>query len=130
MNYIKLNLGGRERGAKLGLGFLTKIQEVLNMNLDEINQEISKDIFKMTPTIIYQSLIFNCERAKETPDFDFYDVCDWISGEAFSSENGVVKTFYKAYFDSISVLLPEAGIGEGKKTLPKKVSTPTSGSKK
>lgn len=132
MNYLKLNIGGKERGAKLGLGFLTKIQEVTNMNLDEINKSIVEDSLKVAPKLIYESLLFNCERSKEEPDFDFYDVCDWLSEDAITSENGNIMIFIKAYFESIKVLFPQSETvqEEGKKQLPKKGSTPTSGSKK
>lgn len=132
MNYIKLNIGGKERGGKLGVGFLTKVQDSLNMNIDEINKGILENAISVVPKLIYESLVFNCERAKEDVDFDFYDVCDWISEEGITTKDGNVMKFINAYFESIKILFPNLKEleEEGKKTLPKKDSTPTSGSKK
>ena len=117
MNYIKVNLGGKERGAKLGLGFLERVQKEENVTLEEIFSRVS------TATLLYHSLAFNVERSKETLDFDKYDVFDWI--DEVGLNHTTILDFQIAFFQSFTTHLDEKGVeamGDVVKELEKKRS--------
>lgn len=111
MNYIKLHLGGKERGAKLGLGFLQNLQEEENIDMEELfkkfNSENVFQQFSFINKLIYHSLKFNCERANEEVEFDYYNVLDWIDEVGYNK--GPVIEFIDAFKKSIQSLF---GTGE------------------
>lgn len=133
MNYLKLNIGGKERGAKLGLFFLENIQKGENMNVQELSDMVtdqSRIIFTI-PKFIYYSLLTNCQIKGEKIDFTISDVYDWVEEEGFENENTAPMIFWKAFADSLIKLVPEDKKEEvlGKQKPAKKASTHTSGKK-
>lgn len=79
MNYIKLNIGGEERGAKLGLGFIRFFSESENTDVATIFESTEgPNALIFIPKAIYYSLAYNCQRKGETADFTIDDVFDWI----------------------------------------------------
>lgn len=105
MNYVQLNLGGKDRSAKLGLGFLEKAMKGENLSIQELFQKIESEAFTFLPTLLYYSLAYNCDRAKQTVDFEKEDVFDWIDEVGINSDE--FKKFQIAFFQSIKVHLPE-----------------------
>lgn len=101
MNYVKVLLGGKERGAKLGLGFLERVQKQEQVTLEEIFSKVN------TATLLYHSMAYNCERTREEVDFDKYDVYDWIDEVGLQSE--IVLDFQIAFFDSFKTHLDDKG---------------------
>jgi hypothetical protein len=81
MNYIELDLGGKKRGAKLGVGYLRSVTETKEITLDELFSMLkdsgSQALF-LIPELIFLSLSYNCKRKKEDVDFDIDDVFEWI----------------------------------------------------
>lgn len=109
MNYIELELGGKKRGAKLGIGYLRFATNEKKITLDELFESFQKmstdsslESVYMIIDLIYLSLIYNCNRKKEDPDFDIDDVFDWIDEEGGFTSN-VCQEFMKALTSSIIV---------------------------
>ncbi len=130
MNYLKLNLGGKERGAKLGLLFLENLQKAENKNIQELFEELENParLPFVVPKFIYYSLITNCQMNGNDVDFTMVDVYDWIEEEGISNKDGSVVKFIDAFVKNMTKLFPpEATSGKIKPT--KKASTPMSGSK-
>lgn len=131
MNYINLTLGGKERGAKLGLLFLENAQKAENMNIQELFVELQMRSIFFAPKLIFHALNTNCQLKGETPDFTLENVYDWIEEDGVSNRDGVVMKFVNAFSENIQKLFPtENANEEGKQKPTKKDSTPTSGSKK
>ena len=123
MNYININIGGKERGCKLGLGFLERVQKEENVTLEDIFNKVN------TATLLFHSLAYNCERTKEERLFDKYDVYDWI--DEIGLNNNTIIDFQIAFFNSFKTHLDENGNKsmetivkelEGKKSPQKKVA--------
>ena len=128
MNYLKLNLGGKERGAKLGLLFLENAQKAENMNIEQLFAEIQQRTIFFAPKLIYQALLTNCQLNGDKVDFTLADVYDWIEDEGVGNEEGSVVKFISAFAENITKLFPnDATSGKQKPT--KKDSMPTSGNK-
>lgn len=104
MNYIKLQLGGKERGAKLGLGFLRKVIEHEKIDMQTIFTNFEKDTLMFLPKLIFYSLAYNCERSNEKVDFKLGDVYDWIDDVGINSDE-VVK-YVSAFAESVKVHFP------------------------
>lgn len=132
MNYLKLNIGGKERGAKLGLLFLENAQKAENKNIQELFNELQERSIFFAPKLIFYSLQTNCQLNGETQDFTLADVYEWIEEDGVSRKDGAVMSFINAFTDSVTKLFPAENttIEEGKQKPTKKVLTPTSGSKK
>jgi len=114
MNYSKeviLNIGGKKRTAKLGLGFLDRFQRSENVDIQEefsAMQEgkktgLDKTIFFVK--LIFHSLAFACERVNEKVDFDFHDVLEWCEAENFE---GAFAEFIEAYTNSMQKAKPSS----------------------
>lgn len=113
MNYIELDLGGKKRGAKLGIGYLRFATNEKKITLDDffvsfkkMAEDTSPEAIYMIIDLIYLSLIYNCKRKKEDPNFDIDDVFDWID------EDGGFKS--KVYNDFINALMTSFGTDVGK----------------
>ena len=105
MNYIKLNIGGAERGAKLGIGFLEKVMKGEDITLQTLFNKVEVEAFTFLPKLLYYSLAYNCERAKENVDFDLDDVFDWTDEIGINSDEYL--KFQVAFYNSIKTHLPQ-----------------------
>lgn len=132
MNYIKLKLGGKERGAKLGLLFLENALKAQNMNIQELVKEFEERNLFFTPKLIYHSLVTNCQLSGQEVDFTIEDVYDWVEEDGVGNEESALVTFVNAFAESMKKIFPDdiKESNEGKQKPTKRVSTPTSGSKK
>lgn len=110
MNYIKLNIGGKERGAKLGLGFLDRVQKEEGLTFDEVLNKAN------TPTLLFHSLAYNVERSGEKLDFNKHDVYDWL--DEIGLQSPVISEFQIAFFNSLKTHLD----AEGQKAITKVVA--------
>lgn len=118
MNYIELEIGGKKRGLKLGLGYLKHVTASKKISLDEFFKLLSEsgsEALLLVPELIFLSLEYNYKRKKETLDFDQEDVFDWID-----DAGGVNSEVYKTFMESLTQSL---GTDLGKETPQKKVAT-------
>ena len=105
MNYVKLFIGGAERGAKLGIGFLEKVMKGEDISLQTLFNRIGVEPLTFLPRLLYYALAYNCERAKENVDFDLNDVFDWTDEIGINSEE--YMRFQIAMYNSIKTHLPQ-----------------------
>lgn len=70
MSFIQANLNGKERGLKFNQ---LAVQTYLK-NVDWDNPVEAGEVY----ALFYGGLIGNCYVKRETPDFTFEDVCDWV----------------------------------------------------
>ena len=105
MNYVKLFIGGAERGAKLGIGFLEKVMKGEDISLQSLFSKIGVEPLTFLPKLLYYALAYNCERAKENVDFDLNDVFDWTDEIGINSEE--YMKFQVAFYNSIKTHLPQ-----------------------
>lgn len=130
MNYINLTLGGKERGAKVGLQFLGELQRGENLSTEEILNLFTTPQIDVLPKYLYYSLVTNCNIKREEVDFTMQDVYDWVDEDGASVGSEIIK-YQGVLMESIrKAFIPKDAIEEGKQKPTKKVSTPTSGSKK
>jgi len=117
MKQITLNIGGKERVFYFGLGFLGNLLEKTGVQMHEIDAKIQGNPFKWMPEIMYYSLAYGYIRKNENPDFDTFDVSDWIDDEGgFESKN--VTDFFNAFRQSLQKDVPNQP--ESKKKVTKK----------
>ena len=105
MNYVKLFIGGAERGAKLGIGFLEKVMKGEEITLQTLFNKVEVEAFTFLPKLLYYALAYNCERAKENVDFDLNDVFDWTDEIGINSDEYL--KFQVAFYNSIKTHLPQ-----------------------
>jgi len=105
MNYTTLNIGGKERGAKLGLGFIQSVLENEKISINDFFAKVESEAFTFLPKLLYYSLKYNEERAQRKVDFNLDDVLDWLDETGINSEE--FTDFQIAFFSSLKVHLPE-----------------------
>ena len=105
MNYVKLFIGGAERGAKLGIGFLEKVMKGEDISLQTLFSKIESEAFTFLPKLLFYALVYNCERAGEKVDFNLDDVYDWTDEIGINSEEFL--KFQVAFYNSIKTHLPQ-----------------------
>lgn len=127
MKKINLHIGGSYRDFYFGLGFLGNLLETENVQLHEIESNLLKNSYKWMPLVMYHSLAWGYIRRNEPIPFNAFDVSDWIDDLTdFDdvevvlkiNEDGtkeattvklqtVVRTFFKAFWESINKNVPE-----------------------
>lgn len=122
MKYIQIEIGGKKRGCKLGLGFLGEVIDDLGNDVSEIVEGLKKNPYKMIPILMYHSMVYNLKSKGKNPSFTIYDVTDWIEEEEKGFNSDKVVDFLKAFTASIvkDVPISESGPKEdakGKKKL-------------
>jgi hypothetical protein len=105
MKQITLNIGGKERLFHFGLGFLGNLLESENVSMSEIDAKLAENPFKWIPLIMYYSCAFGFKRRNEFPDFDAFDMAEWIEEVGMDSE--IVKSFFQAFTQSLTKDVPE-----------------------
>jgi len=105
MKKINLFIGGKYRDFYFGLGFLGNLLEKTGVQMHEIDAKIKGNPFKWMPEIMYYSLAYGYIRNNENPDFDAFDVSDWIDDDGgFESKN--VTDFFNAFRQSLQKDVP------------------------
>lgn len=97
-NYVRLQIGDKERGLKFNLGTLKNIKDLTNGDpftffvAGEIEDQI-----KQVATLLYASLLSNCKSKKEDPDFNYDDCMRWAEDLDLTDAVGLVNAFRDAY---------------------------------
>lgn len=115
MNYINFNIGGKDRGFQLGLGFLGDVLKHYNTDLVGLGDLMVQNPFSVTPTILYYGHKHNCIRRKEAIDFEMYDVEDWIDELPNTLNNENIEKLLLLMFDSVKKHLPKVDEEPSKK---------------
>lgn len=119
MNYTTLKLGGKERGAKLGIGYLKFLTESKKMTLNEVFKSINgADAYIIVPEFIYYSILFNDKRANAIVDYTLDDVIEWID-ESGGVNSTAWKVFMECFTESITM---QEDVESGKKKPQKEVA--------
>ncbi|WP_185269264.1 hypothetical protein [Chryseobacterium indologenes] len=119
-NYLKLKIGGKERGLKVGIGFLKQYTEAEKVTFSELLEKFTSDTLFTLPKMIFHSLSINDKLAGNAIDYTIDDVFDWIDEIGLQSEQ--IAQYCTVFAESIKVHLPKAEGDEekGKKEPQKK----------
>lgn len=90
MNYITINIGGKERGWKVN-----------QMTIELWSKYTLNDASVSTAMYagVYSGLVGNCYVKREEPDFTFEDVCDWVDKLNVTTEGVKVLELVKKTFE-------------------------------
>lgn len=117
MNYTKITIGGKERGAKLGIGFLEQITRVEKLTIVELLTKFEQETIFILPKMLFHSLSYNDKVAGNEVDYSIHDVYDWVDELGLNSK--ILEDFCLTFANSIKVHLPQE---EGKKKPQTKVA--------
>jgi hypothetical protein len=105
MKQITITIGGQNRVFHFGLGFLGNLLETENIAMTDIDIKLAENPFKWIPLIMFHSCAFGFKRRNEFPDFDAFDVAEWIDEAGMDSD--VVISFFTAFKESLTKDVPE-----------------------
>lgn len=97
-NYIRMELGGQERGLKFNLRALKIIKEVSGD--DPFAFFIGGDLeaqIKQISAIMYAGLVSNAASKKQEPDFTYDDCVFWTEDLDLEDAKKVIAAFGEAY---------------------------------
>lgn len=96
--YIKVRLGGKERGLKYNMGALKHLRTLNNSDPLDFTQVL--DIFKQfdfVKVIVHAGLLANADSKKTEPEFSEADVIDWVSELSAQEAAEITQFFAKCY---------------------------------
>lgn len=97
-NYIKVKLGGKERGLKFNMGALRHLGEITQSDpLDFTNVADPLKQFDFVKAIVHAGLLANADSKKSEPDFSDNDVIDWVSELSAQEAAEITQFFAKCY---------------------------------
>lgn len=102
----KILLGGKERTFHFGMGFLGMFIENTDTTMETLEIDIAKNPFKVLPQLMYYSMAYNFMRNELAPDFNRFDVADWIDEDG-GIEAPSVKLFIDLLGKSMNPKLPK-----------------------
>lgn len=97
-NYIKVKLGGKERGLKFNMGALKHLGKLNGSDPLDFTQvaDFSKQ-FDFIKVIVHAGLLANADSKKSEPDFSDNDVIDWVSELSAQEAAEITQFFAKCY---------------------------------
>lgn len=97
-NYIKVKLGGKERGLKFNMGALRHLGDISKTDpLDFANVADPLKQFGFVKAIVHAGLLANADSKKSEPEFSEQDVIDWVSELSVSEASVIIQFFAKCY---------------------------------
>lgn len=98
MSYIKVNIGGTERGLSFKMGTLRHIGELTaNDPLVFANSNGLAGQYGFFKTIVHAGLLANCDAKGVEPDFTDADVTRWVDDIDAAEASRIIGEFTKAY---------------------------------
>lgn len=101
MNYIEVEIGGKTRTLRFGLGMLGEMFDSLKTDIHGLGEMMSKNPFKAIPNIIYFGAKYEVERGGKVADFNLYDVNDWIEELENGYGNSVIDDITLVFMRSM-----------------------------
>ena len=103
---IKLKLGGEVRDFSFGITFLGEVLERLDVDYTTMLNKVSKNPFKYSPILMYESLKNTQNRIGKEPEFTEKDVIDWLNQEENLGVD-VMLSFINAFMGTQENKTPE-----------------------
>lgn len=106
MNYIEIEIGGKKRGFKFGLGFLGDILEHFDIDVGGFGEMLSKNPFKAIPAIIYFGHAYDVKKKGQIVDFSLLDVDEWVEELEHGYANENIEALLNVLLDSMRKNVP------------------------
>ena len=119
-NVIELTLGGKPRKCYFGIGFLGLYMEKTGVELEQLQNVITKNPFKYVPDLVYFSIAYGYVRQDLKPEFNRYAVADWIDEVGGIGGETIVK-FLNAFTASLTKGVPQENVNPKARNSKKKV---------
>lgn len=97
MKQITLNIGGKDRVFYFGLGFLGRLLDETQTNMQDFDRLRMENPFKWIPLMMFHSCAYGYIRENKTPDFELQDVINWIDDTDVST----LQSFNTAFVNSL-----------------------------
>jgi hypothetical protein len=88
------------------MGFLGKLLSDLDLNIEEVMQQVTKNPFKMIPIIMFGAAEYGFERKGEECKYTIYDFIDFIDADGGIQAKSVQK-FLEAFTNSMIKDVPK-----------------------
>lgn len=99
--YVKLDIGGKERGFKFGNYVIGMTIKDLGVNMVEFDKIALENPFLVFPVLMYHAAAYNEKTAKRIVDFDQMDVNVWIDEIEGGLNSPVMSQFSQAFVEAV-----------------------------
>lgn len=107
MNYIEFQIGGKLRGFRFGLKFLSDLFADLNVGFDGLGKLIDENPFKSRPAVLYHAHVNHCKSKGIPITFTQDDVYEWLETLPSGVSNDNVVQCTINVLESIKAHLPK-----------------------
>lgn len=107
MSFIKIKIGGVERGFKFDIKSTGEILKKLNCSMFSLGDEMVKNPFIVYPAILFFGAKREAEKSKKVFDHEYDDVFDWVEKDTEGIMGDSVMKVIGCFSDSVVSLLPE-----------------------
>ena len=104
--YIKLDIGGKERGFKIGLYTLSETMKALSIGIEQIQYALENNPVEAVALLMYNSAYFNARLSGEVVDFTLINAYAWID-EAGGLDSAPIVAFINTCIESFTKDVPE-----------------------
>lgn len=115
MNYFELEIGGKKRGFRFGLGFLGDILEHFDLDIGGFGNMLSKNPFKAVPAIIFFGHRYEQKKKGIVIDFTLIDVDEWVENLEDGYANEGIELMLQVLLESMRKNVPGLAEVEGEK---------------
>jgi hypothetical protein len=106
MNKITLTINKRKLDFHFGLFFIGEALDTLDLSIDDIGVNLSKNPFKLVPELMYISASYGLRRKGKEIDFTKDEFFDWLDNDGGFS-NGNLGKFLDAFTKSLTLDVPK-----------------------
>lgn len=100
--YVKINIGGKERGFKFGNYVLGMTIKDLGVTMVEFDKMVLENPFLVFPVLVYRAAEYNEKAAKRVVDFDQMDANEWIEELPGGLSSPEMAQFSQAFVEAVS----------------------------
>lgn len=108
MSYIKVEIGGVDRGFKYDNKSTGEILKHLNVSLQGLGKEMVDNPFLTYPAILFFGAKRSAEKSKESFNHELDDVFDWVDDEPEGLLGEKVISIATCFSETIMTLLPKS----------------------
>ena len=100
MNVVRIKIADQEIDFAFGLGFLGEALDELNISINDIQDKLTRNPFKIVPSLMYHSAKYAKFRKKEDGGFTHDEMIDLIDSGGGVSQPGVIL-FLQSFTSSL-----------------------------
>lgn len=107
-NFVEIEIGGKVRAFRFGLGTVGRIQKHLNVDIAGLGEQSIKNPFMTVPVILFFGHEHETRKRGQVVDFSIENFEDWLEDFEGTFAHPDIDGVLKVFFDSLMNMIPGA----------------------